>query len=144
MLMLLDCSFGCFVWELLLEFCCIILVLIWVITFSMAVPTIVSNGLPVTLPGCACWWWSPTLHHSACWSQDKKDRRLRTRRFFLSSLQQVEGWSVGNKKDRRLCPCQLAVYNGCVSESWWCHDLHLSRDQNLSLSVYIYISCICM
>ena len=116
-------------------------VLFWsCFTFSMAVPTIVSSGLPVTLPGCACWWWSPTLHHSACWSQDKKDRRLRTRRFFLSSLQQVEGWSVGNKKDRGLCPCQLAVYNGCVSESWWCHDLHLSRDQNLvACCIYIYI-----
>ena len=38
----------------------------------------------------------PTLHPPTCWSEDKKNRRVRSRRSFLSWLQQAEWWSVGD------------------------------------------------
>ena len=81
-------------WMFCLRLCCwnsAVLLWCWVtcFTFSMAVPTTASSGLLATLQGCAGWWWPLTLHPSSRRSQDKKNCRL--------------------------CPCLLAVYNGCFS-----------------------------
>ena len=104
--MLLDCSSGCCVWD----FVAGILLYYggsWVtcFTFSMAVPATASSGLPATLQGCAGWWWSTTLHPSSRRSQEERSPAM-------------------------------SMPLGCVqwmllSERCWCHDLHLSRDQNL-------------